>query len=429
MTRALAGLLSIAAGMPLAAPAVAGKTSLDSSSPATAHFSLVDAESTAFLKFDSEQALLDFVSQNAEVERLHPALLWVFGKSTTLAKAAARETKGVVSGSFSPNRDFQLPALPADVREDFSVDNRLWGVVRMKAPAVWHVTRGEGVLVAVVDTGVDLSHPALSANLAVNMAESAGEEGVDDDGNGYVDDVNGWDFFGNRANPDDDQGHGSHVAGTIAGNATKENFFGVAPSAQILAVKTHNARGASREDAVVKGILYAADRGAKVINCSWGGAPEAPDYSQVLFDAIEYAGSKGALLVAAAGNEGSNNDRSPTYPSNYELGNVMAVASTTSRDGLSSFSNFGARTVHVAAPGSSVFSARAGGGYVTQSGTSMASPHAAGAAALVYAQMGSAATPESVREVLMQNAEALSSLGGLVKSGFLVLDFLKAEAE
>ncbi|MCA2959233.1 MAG: S8 family serine peptidase [Silvanigrellales bacterium] len=431
MTRALAGLLSVVAGVPLANSAFAQTSERDSTrlvlSTSKPSAPVISAEATAFLKFESEQDLVLFVSQNPTVVRLHPALLWAFGDSAVLARASAREGKGIVAGSFSQNRSLQLPKEPLSLQEDFAIDTRLWGVVRMGAPEVWDVTRGEGVLVAVVDTGVDLQHPALVPNLAVNAAEKEGKKGVDDDGNGYVDDVDGWDFYDSRASPDDDQGHGSHVAGTIAGNLVKDEFFGVAPAARILAVKTHNGRGASREDAVVKGILYAADRGAKVINCSWGGAPEAPDYSQVLFDAISYAGSKGALLVAAAGNDGSNNDRNPSYPSNYELGNVMAVSSTTSRDGLSSFSNYGASTVHVAAPGSSVFSARAGGGYTTQSGTSMAAPHAAGAAALVYAKMGASATPESVREVLMQNTEALSSLSGRVKSGFVALDFLKAE--
>jgi subtilisin family serine protease len=423
MTRVLVGVFAISAVSALA-----------TASPAAAlHSTQTEARSTAFLKFRDAASLERFVATTPGVERLHPELLWAFGDASVLASAAARESVGAVEGTLLPNRAFELPRVEIDAsesaqtREATVVDKKVWGVVRMGAPDAWSVTRGEGVLVAVVDTGVDLKHPALEDRLEINAAEKNGQPGVDDDGNGYVDDVHGWDFFGGVADPDDDQGHGSHVGGTIAGEAQSEAFYGVAPGARLLAVKTHNARGASREDAVIKGILYAADRGAKVINCSWGGAPEAPDYSQVLYDAIEYAGRKGALLVAAAGNDGSDNDREATYPSNYNLGNVMAVASTTSRDGLSFFSNYGERTVHVAAPGSSVYSARAGGGYVSQSGTSMAAPHAAGAAALVYSKMGASATPEQVREILMSNAEALSSLRGRVKSGFLSLDFLKRD--
>lgn len=412
MIRSLAGLLALAVAV------------------STPVFASASASPSAFLKFENGAALERFVAANTGVERLHPALPWAFGSRPVLLAASAREAAGVVAGSFTENRSFQIPPredaqeLPGPVREARGVDSRLWGVTRMKASQAWNATRGEGVLVAVVDTGIDASHPALIKNIVVNDAEKSGREGVDDDNNGYVDDVEGWDFYSKVADPDDDQGHGSHVAGTIAGDLASQEFYGVAPGARLLAVKTHNNRGASREDAVVKGILYAADRGAKVINCSWGGAPEAPDYSQVLFDAIKYAGEKGALLVAAAGNDGSNNDRKPSYPSNYQLENVMAVAATTSRDGLSSFSNFGEASVHVAAPGSNVYSARAGGGYVSQSGTSMAAPHAAGAAALVFAKLGAKATPEQVRAVLMQNAEALSSLDGRVKSGFLALDFL-----
>jgi len=268
---------------------------------------------------------------NEGVERLHPALPWAFGSRSVLLAASARETAGVIVGSFTENRAFQIPPsepsveLPGPGREAVGIDSRLWGVSRMKAPKAWAVTRGEGVIVAVVDTGVDASHPALANNIALNEAEKNGRAGVDVDGNGYVDDVTGWDFFSKDSNPDDNEGHGSHVAGTRRATLLLKTFLR-RTRCQDPCRKTHNNRGASREDAVVKGILYAADRGAKVSNCSRGGAPEAPDYSAVLFDAIKHAGEKGALLVAAAGNDGSNNDRKPSYPSNYQLENVMAVA-------------------------------------------------------------------------------------------------------
>ena len=394
-------------------------------------------DATAFLKFESEAALTEFVAAHSDVERLHPRLLWAFGDRATLSRALVREAAGVDASSFTPNRAFQIPVSPlsdeGDVSSDgldarlertrpnpaIALDSRLWGIARLHAPKVWSATRGEKVLVAVIDTGVDLKHPALASKVEVNAAEKNGRAGVDDDGNGFIDDVFGWNFFSNTASPEDDQGHGSHVSGTIAGELAEKEFYGVAPGARVLAVKTHDGTGASREDAVVKGILYAADRGAKVINCSWGGEPEAPDYSQVLFDAIKYAGDKGALLVAAAGNDGEDNDRVKSYPSNYDLPNVLAVASTTPRDALSSFSNFGRKNVDVGAPGSSIYSARKGGGFTTESGTSMASPHVAGAAALVYAKLGAGASPAAVKKWIMDHSKAALALSGKAMAGLV----------
>jgi subtilisin family serine protease len=382
-----------------------------------------------FLKFSNEQSLVRFLQQNPnQAERLHPKLLWVFGDGTTLNRALVQEASGALPASFSWNQKFSLPKpsprLLVQEQEDPRIDGKLWGISRMSSPQAWRITQGEGVIVAVLDTGLDTDHPALKDQIAINAAEAQGQEGVDDDGNGYVDDVQGWDFYDVKASPEDDEGHGTHVAGTIAGYLPGEDFYGVAPRAKILPVKTHNSEGAGREDAVVKGILYAADSGAKVINCSWGGEPEAPQYSQVLFDAISYAGEKGALLVAAAGNESNNNDRNETFPANYKLPNVMAVAATTSQDRLALFSNFGATTVHVAAPGMNIYSARKGGGFKSESGTSMAAPHAAGAAALVYASARQPVSAEEVRGLLMREAKALPSLNSKVVSGLLSLDFL-----
>jgi thermitase len=339
------------------------------------------------------------------------------------AKNLSKENiEGAKPTAIEPNRSWKLPASP--VLKTEQIDSKLWGVTQIGAEKIWPSNRGEGVLVAVVDTGVDRNHPALETQVARNSVEEMGEAGIDDDGNGFVDDIFGWDFEKGDNNTLDDQGHGSHVAGTIAGNLLEKNFCGVAPSAQILAVKTHSRTGESREDAVVKGILYAADRGAKVINCSWGGAPEAPDYSQVLFDAIEYANNKGALLVAAAGNDGSNNDTRPTYPANYELPNILTVAATTQGGKLAFLSNYGASTVKIAAPGQGIYSVRNQGGYVSQSGTSMAAPHAAGAAALVIAAQKDSVTPAQVIELLTKNAVPLSAVQGKVTSGFLDVSFL-----
>ena len=404
---------------------------------------LAKSSETAFAKFASEDALQAYLDNSLTAERIHPKLLWAIDVRKNLKRLEQQESFALV-GNVIPNRKLQLPPVqeipelkkaqpqtPFNFTEAVNffgeLDKKLWGVKRMNAPAAWATTEGEGVLVAVVDTGLDLVHPALKDNLFTNAAESEGKPGIDDDGNGYIDDKNGWNFEQNTANSQDDQGHGSHVGGTIAGILTEREFYGVAPKAKLLSVKTHDTSGASREDAVVKGILYAADAGAKVINCSWGGAPEAGEFSQLLLDAVEYAGKKNALVVAAAGNDGQDIDKRPSYPASYVTPNIMAVASTTSGDKLSGFSNYGAKSVHVAAPGSAVYSVRNGGGYVNLSGTSMAAPHASGAAALVYASLPANATPLEVKSVLMENSEKISSTTNKVISGLIDLSFLAEE--
>ena len=449
---------SVASFALLAVAATSAVTLILSSSAASAASTFSEAQlSKSFVKFQSNDALVNYLRASPSAERIHPELLWVLDDARSLARKMAQEStllSDVVPGSLAPNRAFQLPVdkesfanekpaldpkISPFLNQDFvegifdapKLDNRLWGVSRIQAPSVWSVTQGENVTVAVVDTGVDRSHPALSSRIKTNSAELGGAAGVDDDGNGYVDDVYGWNFFDKNAESADNQGHGSHVSGTVAGDLASKDFFGVAPKAEILAVKTHDSSGASREDAVVKGILYAADQGAQVINCSWGGAPEAADYSQVLFDAIDYANKKGSLVVAAAGNDSSNNDTTASYPANYELPNVLSVAATSSNDRLAFFSNYGKRTVPIAAPGAGVYSVKNGGGYVQQSGTSMAAPHAAGAAALVFSKLqaqsgpgGAPVDPALVRQLLLDSAKTDVGYSNKVSRGFLDVSFL-----
>ncbi|BAU47851.1 peptidase S8 [Sulfurifustis variabilis] len=260
------------------------------------------------------------------------------------------------------------------------------------APEAWDLQTGsESIVVAVIDTGVDYNHPDLAANIWTNPGEIPGN-GVDDDGNGYVDDVHGYDFFGDDADPLDDHGHGTHVAGTIA--AVGDNGVGVAGvnwRARVMAVKFLNSSGSGSTSDAIGGILYAADMGARVTNNSWGGGA----FSQALQDAIVTANNAGILFIAAAGNSGLNNDVSPSYPANYAVPNVVAVAATDHNDALAGFSNYGANTVHLAAPGVDILSSVPAighpccsdpSGYKRLNGTSMATPHVAGAAALLFAQ-------------------------------------------
>ncbi|MFQ5628255.1 MAG: S8 family peptidase [bacterium] len=247
-------------------------------------------------------------------------------------------------------------------------------------------TGDKNVLLAVIDTGVDYNHPDLQANMWTNPGESGGgkeNNGIDDDNNGFVDDVRGWDFAGDDNDPDDDNGHGTHVAGTIGAvgnNGT--GVVGVNWNVSIMPLKFLDRNGSGQLSDAIPAIIYAADMGARLSSNSWGGG----GFSQALKDAIEYARDKNSIFVAAAGNDNEDNDSNPSYPSNYEVENVVAVAASDRGDDLASFSNIGKQKVHLAAPGVDILSCQPGGSYQFLSGTSMATPHVSGVFGLIFAQ-------------------------------------------
>ncbi|MEW6068261.1 MAG: S8 family serine peptidase [Nitrospirota bacterium] len=221
------------------------------------------------------------------------------------------------------------------------------------APDAWDVTTGSSsVIIAIVDTGVAYTHPDLAGNIWINTGETAGD-GVDDDGNGYADDIYGWDFIDNDGYPEDYYSHGTHVAGTIAAvgdNST--GITGVMWQAKIMPLRFLGVSGAGDTANAVSAIIYAADNGAKIINASWGEYA----YSQSLYDAIAYARQMNVLFVAAAGNETNNNDIYPLYPASYNLDNIISVAATDDDDRLASFSNYGSTSVDIGSPGVSIYS-------------------------------------------------------------------------
>jgi subtilisin family serine protease/subtilisin-like proprotein convertase family protein len=277
----------------------------------------------------------------------------------------------------------------------------------------WSTTTGSSsTLVAVIDTGIDYTHPDLAANIWVNAGEIVGN-GIDDDGNGYVDDIHGYDFVNNDGDPMDDNGHGTHVAGTIG--AVGNNGIGVAGvnwNVQIMGLKFLGADGSGYVSDAVRALDYAVDNGASVTNNSWGGG----GYSQSLFDAIDRARSVGQIFVAAAGNAASNNDSTAAYPANYNLDNVISVAATDHNDNLASFSNYGASTVDLAAPGVSILSTTPGNNYATYSGTSMATPHVTGVIALLQSQHPEWSSTQIIDQILA-TVDPVASLQGKTITG------------
>ena len=279
--------------------------------------------------------------------------------------------------------------------------SREWNVNAVNAPEAWQAGfTGQGVTIAVVDTGVDLDHPDLVDRLYVNAGEISGN-GIDDDGNGFIDDVHGFDFAGRDGDPNDVGGHGTHVAGSIAAGRNGFGATGIAPDATILPVRVLGANGSGSTRDVAAGIRYAADRGADIINLSLGGG-----YSRAIQSAIEYARSLGAFIVAAAGNESAG---TPGYPARFSslYDNVISVGAHDQSNRLARFSNDvgGSGAVQIDGPGVGVFSTYVGARYGSLSGTSMAAPHVAGVAALALSANPNL-TPDQLRGLLVAGATA-----------------------
>ena len=309
----------------------------------------------------------------------------------------------------------------------------LWGVnnnggffgfnekdIDINAPEAWEVTTGDSdMVVGVIDTGVFHMHPDLEENIFRNPLDPV--NGIDDDGNGYVDDISGWDFFNEDNNPLDDHYHGTHVAGTIA--AIKDNnrgIAGVAPGVKILPLKVLSGDGEGDTSGVVRSIHYAIslkERGINitVLNASLGGG--AP--TDAMRDALRAANDAGILFVAAAGNSSGNNDVEPIYPASYDIPNVLSVAAMNKQGLLSSFSCYGPTSVDVAAPGEDVWSTIIYSLYLPSGGTSMAAPHVAGVAALVASRY-SFMSPSMIKDRIMNTVRPFPDLQGKILSPGLV---------
>jgi len=251
----------------------------------------------------------------------------------------------------------------------------------IQATPTWPIITGtQSSIVAVIDTGVDYTHTSFTNAIWSNTAEVNGVGGVDDDRNGFVDDIRGWNFAYNNNNPYDDEGHGTHVAGIVLG--VSENIFTIPASAtkiQIMPLKFLDSTGSGTTADAIKAIYYAANNGARVMNNSWGGG----GYSIALAEAITYSYYKDVVFVVAAGNANNNNDSAPTYPASYEIPNVVSVAASDDNDTRANFSNFGTKLVHLSSPGVGILSTYPGNLFAYLSGTSMAAPFVAGVAGMM----------------------------------------------
>jgi subtilisin family serine protease len=314
--------------------------------------------------------------------------------------------------------DISLPTLGVPNDPDFG---ELWGLhntgqkggtvdADIDALEAWDIQTGsDDVVVAVIDTGIDLDHKDLASNIWVNTDETP-NNGIDDDNNGYTDDVYGWNFYDKNNDPNDkDTKHGTHVAGTIGAIGNNNiGVVGVNHDVQLMALRFLGPKGGTTA-AAIEAIQYATNNGAHLSNNSWGGG----GYSGPLYNAIKEADS---LFVAAAGNASNNNDTNPSYPASYDLENIIAVASTDDDDNRSSFSNYGAETVDLGAPGSAIYSTVPDDNYDTYNGTSMASPHVAGVAALVLAEDPDLTYAE-VKEIILDNVDPNQDLDEITVSG------------
>lgn len=311
-----------------------------------------------------------------------------------------------------PNYSVKVKGTPVEepyYNSQWSLKNTITKGLDINIEPVWKTLTGSPkVIVGVIDSGVDYNHKDLKDNIWTNTIEIP-NNGIDDDKNGYIDDYVGWDFVNGDNSPEDDNGHGTHVSGIIAAENNGTGIVGVSPDVKVMALKAGDKEGKIYTDSAIEAIEYGVKKGVKIFNLSYGGN----DYSQSEYETMKNAN---ALFICAAGNEISNNDLIQHYPSNYNIPNIITVASFDRMGKLSYFSNYGQNTVDIAAPGSDIYSTLPKNAYGFMGGTSMAAPHVSGVAALLLSY-NPELTPLKIKSYILNGAGTLAALNDKVDGG------------
>jgi subtilisin family serine protease len=353
--------------------------------------------------------------------------LVVVGNYLMNSDAHTRETQSSKKSKAQEKRDLELGQVkeqtdkvidePSALFNDPAI-KQAWGLKKSDAARAWSVTQGSpNTVVAVIDTGIDEYHEDLLTNLWVNPGESGldakgkdkATNGIDDDGNGFIDDVHGWNFVSNNNKLDDNHGHGTHIAGIIGAEAgNKKGISGISPKVSLMVLKYFDPKVPNTDNLknTIAAISYAVKMGAHIINYSGGGT----DYSQEEHDAVESADKKGILFVAAAGNEKSNSDQHHYYPADYKLKNIISVTAIDPTTEVLTSSNFGVDTVDIAAPGQNILSCLPHNSYGLMTGTSQATAFVTGAAALVISHKNLYYKATDIKKYILATGDTSNSL-------------------
>ncbi|WII71403.1 S8 family peptidase [Bdellovibrio sp. 22V] len=336
--------------------------------------------------------------------------------------SSKKDNNRLFENSFITSKTDKVEDEPSALFNDPAI-SQAWGLKKSDAARAWSVTKGSrDIVVAVIDTGIDVKHEDMAGNLWRNPGETGKDaqgrdkatNGIDDDGNGFVDDVYGWNFVSNNNKLDDNHGHGTHIAGIIGAQAGNgKGITGIAPEVSLMILKYYDPKVAGTDNLknTVASIKYAVKMGAHIINYSGGGT----EFSQEEHDAIAEAEKKGVLFVAAAGNERSNSDQHHYYPADYKLRNIISVTAIDPSTQVLASSNYGVETVDIAAPGQNILSCLPGNSYGYMTGTSQATAFVSGAAALVMAHKQSF-DAEGVKKYILATGDAQTQLASKTRT-------------
>lgn len=336
--------------------------------------------------------------------------------------SSKKDSDRLFENSFITSKTDKVEDEPSALFNDPAI-SQAWGLKKSDAARAWSVTKGSrDIVVAVIDTGIDVKHEDLKGNLWKNPGETGldaqgrdkATNGIDDDGNGFVDDVYGWNFVSNNNKLDDNHGHGTHIAGIIGAEAgNNKGITGISPEVSLMILKYYDPKvpGTDNLKNTVASIRYAVKMGAHIINYSGGGT----EFSQEEYDAVAEAEKKGILFVAAAGNERSNSDQFHYYPADYKLKNIISVTAIDPSTQVLASSNYGIETVDIAAPGQNILSCLPGNAYGYMTGTSQATAFVTGAAALTMAHKQSFRA-EDVKKYILATGDAQSQLASKTRT-------------